>query len=154
MKKKKLKIVGIQMKMEASFSETKETQTKQSSKISYPSCWHGSHMGKKVSEEHWVREWSNNKMSVNFQAKRVISAIVAIDVLWIKLVICKICQRPGTQHFYLLSQLSALAWHTQFLMVCLWWSQLTLAPSDRGEASSSFLEKPPLEPPCYKNLAK
>lgn len=48
-------------------------------------------------------------MSVTFQVKRIISVIVAIDMLWIKFVIHKICRRPGTQHFYLLSQLSALA---------------------------------------------
>lgn len=56
-------------------------------------------------------------MSVTFQVKRAILVIIAIDMLWIKFVNHKIWQRSGTQHLYFLSQLSALAWHTQFLMV-------------------------------------
>lgn len=66
------------MKMEASFLETKKPQTKQNYKPSLPSCWNGSYLGKKISEDHWVRERKNKQMSVTFQAKEVISVIVTI----------------------------------------------------------------------------
>lgn len=106
------------MKMEASFSETKGPQKNQSNKASCPSCWSVSHVGK-ISEDHWVRERHNNKMSVTFQAKMVLSVITAIDMIWIKFVIK--AWNPALL-FALSAKCFCLA-HS-ILDSCLCWSQL------------------------------